>query len=249
MRKKNSAEALISDENHNPDDSFERNATEKARPVRFQTCLSWLYVYMCCNGAPFLNMMHEAAGPGVCAAPVFENQVNKSIVVTIQARDPQDNIRQACAVSLILQHDRCHSDDVDTGEIKTTDTTYPLYISPLDQCLLFDFTKFSSPYLRSFIVIVCISVSLSCCTVDSQHASSGYWGQIEPDVKSLTHSAVGTHACVAMSQVKHHLPDCCRPSSDASVCILHIVFHTVFRKGRGTGARHHHKNENEHSTY
>lgn len=41
--------------------------------------------------------MCEATGPGVCAAPVFDKQVDKSILVTTQAEIPQDNVRQACA--------------------------------------------------------------------------------------------------------------------------------------------------------
>lgn len=66
--------------------------------------------------------MYEAAGLGVCAAPVFDNQVNKSILVTRKAEIPQDNIRQACAVGAILQRDRCHSVDWDTGKTKPIDT-------------------------------------------------------------------------------------------------------------------------------
>lgn len=60
-------------------------------------CVSWLYVYICYNRAPFLNVMCEATGPGVCAAPVFDNQVDKSILVTTPAEIPQDNVRQAYA--------------------------------------------------------------------------------------------------------------------------------------------------------
>lgn len=67
--------------------------------------------------------MYEAAGLGVCAAPVFDNQVNKSILGTTKAEIPQDTIRQACALGAILQHDRCHSVDVDTGKTKPIDTT------------------------------------------------------------------------------------------------------------------------------
>lgn len=59
--------------------------------------VGYMYIYICYNRAPFLNVMCEATGPGVCAAPVFDNQVDKSIVVTTQAECPQDNVRQARA--------------------------------------------------------------------------------------------------------------------------------------------------------
>lgn len=72
----------------------------------------------CIIEAFFHNVMFEAAGQRLCAASVFDNQVNKSILATTKTEIPWDNIRRACAVGPILQRNRCHSVDIDAGKTK-----------------------------------------------------------------------------------------------------------------------------------